>query len=126
MARIRTIKPSFWSDPDVAHLSRDARLLLVGLVSFADDQGWFLAAVNAISGYVFPHDNLPAATVRRWRDAVQKSGVVDIYSVDGCEYGVFPNWSTHQRISRPTDSIHPPPPPQVRSEDLRSGSQGIQ
>ena len=28
MARIRTVKPSFWGSPDTAKLSRDARLLV--------------------------------------------------------------------------------------------------
>lgn len=110
MARIRTIKPTFWSDLAVAHLRRDARLMLVGLISFADDEGRFLASTSAIAGYVFPHDELPLSTIKRWRDEVVKSGVVGIYTVDGCEYGYFPNWDKHQRINRPSPSIYPPPP----------------
>ena len=56
MARIRTIKPSFWGSPTIAPLSRDARLLAIGLMSYADDDGRFLAATNALNGYVFPND----------------------------------------------------------------------
>lgn len=110
MARIRTIKPSFWADEGVAELSRDARLLTIGLISFADDEGRFLASTAAISGYCFPHDDLPAAKVRRWLDEVERVGIVRLYSVNHREYGAFPNWAKHQRINRPTDSLLPEPP----------------
>lgn len=109
MARIRSLKPSFWSDPAVADLSRDERLLLVGLISSADDEGRFLASASAISGYVFPHDNLPPKTIKMWRDHLSCSGIVHIYSVSKREYGLFPNWKKHQRISKPQASIIPAP-----------------
>lgn len=109
MARIRSIKPSFWADPAVAALRREERLMLVGLISFADDEGRFLASTSAIGGYVFPHDELPPKTIRTWRDAIAASGVVTVYVADGCEYGFFPNWKKHQRISKPQPSIIPAP-----------------
>lgn len=110
MARIRSIKPSFWTDPDVAALRRDARLLVVGLISNADDEGRFLATATAIGGMVFPHDELPPATVRKWRDEVAKAGIIEIYRVDGSEYGYFPNWLKHQKVYKPYPSTLPPPP----------------
>lgn len=109
MARIRSLKPSFWSDPAVADLTRDERLLLIGLISSADDEGRFLASTSAISGYVFPHDELPPKTVRTWRDRLAASGIVHIYTVSKREYGLFPKWKKHQRISKPQASIIPAP-----------------
>lgn len=119
MARIRTVKPSFWSDLAVAGLRRDARLMLVGLISFADDEGRFLASPSAIAGYVFPHDDLPLPTIRRWRDEIAKAGIIGLYRVDGCEYGHFPNWGKHQKISHGSPSVHPSPP-----EWFQNGSGG--
>lgn len=110
MARIRTIKPSFWGDHDVAELSRDARLLLIGLISVADDEGRFLASTSAISGYVFPNDDLPPAKVRRWMDEIDATGIVHFYRVGRIEYGVFPKYRKHQRISKPQSSPLPAPP----------------
>lgn len=109
MARIRTVKPSFWSDPDVSSLRRDARLMLIGLISAADDEGRFLASASAIAGFVFPHDDLPLRTIRQWRDEIAQSGVIKLYSDGIGEYGFFPNWSTHQRVNRPTASVMPSP-----------------
>jgi hypothetical protein len=110
MARIRTIKPSFWGDARVAGLSRDERLLMIGLISLADDEGRFLASTTAIGGHVFPHDELAPAAIRRWRDAIAKAGLIELYKVDGREYGWFPNWSKHQKINRAAKSPLPEPP----------------
>lgn len=110
MPRIRTLKPSFWADEAVADLSRDARLVLVGLISSADDEGRFLASHSAIVGYLFPHDDVPQAKLRKWLDEIENTGIVRFYSVNRREYGAFPNWKKHQRINRPQPSALPEPP----------------
>ncbi len=40
MARIRTIKPTFWTDEDMADISEAACLLAIGLLNYADDEGY--------------------------------------------------------------------------------------
>lgn len=109
MARIRTIKPSFWGDESVTAVSRDARLLLVGLISMSDDAGRFLASITAINGYVFPHDELPPGRVRKWLGELEKEGLVHLYTIDGRHYGCFLSWHKHQRINRPQASVLPAP-----------------
>ena len=109
MARIRTIKPSFWGSPTIAPLTRDARLLAIGLMSYADDDGRFLAATNAINGYVFPNDDLPPNKVRRWLGECETTGFVHLYTVDGILYGCIPTWHAHQVINRYTASLLPEP-----------------
>lgn len=110
MARIRSIKPSFWTDHDVAGLRRDARLMALGLISHADDDGRFIATATAIGGNVFPRDEIPPTTIRKWRDEIAKAGLIELYTVDGCEYGWFPKWLKHQKVYKPYPSTLPPPP----------------
>lgn len=109
MARIRTVKPSFWGDADVCRVSRDARLLMIGLISMADDEGRFLGSVAAINGYVYPNDDLASTKVRRWLDELARMKLVHLYSIDGIAYGCFLSWRGHQRISHPQPSPLPPP-----------------
>lgn len=109
MARIRTIKPDTWGSSDIAPLSRDARLLFIGLISMADDDGRFLAAINAINGYVFPNDDLPPAKVRKWLAEIAGVQSIHLYTCDGIAYGVIPNWHKHQVINRYTPSRLPEP-----------------
>jgi len=54
--RIRTLKPEMWADEKIGNLSRDARGLLVGLVTVSDDEGRFRAQTALILGSVFPYD----------------------------------------------------------------------
>lgn len=108
MARIRTIKPSFWEDEKVARLSRDARLLMIGLISAADDQGRFVASPAAILGYIYPHDEISPAQLRRWMAEVGRE-LVTFYEVNGLHYGCHLNWAKHQRISHPQASALPAP-----------------
>ena len=109
--RIRTIKPEFWGSSDTSRLSRDARLLVVGLISMADDDGRFLASPNAIIGHVYPNDdNVSPAQVRKWlTEASERCEPVHLYESDGVRYGVLPNWHKHQRINRYKASTLPAP-----------------
>ena len=127
MPRIRTIKPSFWADEHVAELTRDARLLAIGLISSADDDGRFIASIAAISGYVYPHDDLPPAKVKRWLTEIELAGIVQLYTVHRREYGAFPNWEKHQRVNRPSESLIPPPPtgPSANGFTARSVSPSV-
>jgi hypothetical protein len=110
--RIRTLKPEYWGDAGVAKLSRDARLLLLGLVSLSDDEGRFLASPPSILGYVFPNDDIRPYRLKAWLAEVEKAGLIHLYSVDGIPYGLILGWSegaTAQRINRPHESTLPPP-----------------
>lgn len=110
MARIRTIKPSFWGDDKIVPLSRDARLLAAGLISFADDEGRFIATANAVLGFVFPHDELPDRLFHKWMSEIEGTKFAYRYKVDGRTYGYIPNFRKHQRISHPQASTLPDPP----------------
>ena len=110
MARIRTMKPSFWGSSTIAHLSRDARLLLLGLISNADDDGRFLASAPAILGTVFPNDDdVTPAKVSRWFGELVHVGIVHPYRAGAVRYGVLPTWHEHQVINRYTPSLLPEP-----------------
>ena len=131
MARIRTVKPSFWTSATVAALSREARLLLLGLISNADDDGRFPASVPAILGAVYPYDeDVTPAKLTRWLTELEKVRVVHLYRSGPVRYGVLPSWHEHQVINRHTRSTLPEPdiecvPRPSRSDSMsrsRSGS----
>jgi hypothetical protein len=111
MARIRTIKPAFWGDDKTSQLSRDARLLFVGLISMADDDGRFLASHSAIAGYVFPNDeDITPKRLAAWLDEIASLKLIILYTCGRVRYGTIPKYRRHQRISRPTPSVLPLPP----------------
>jgi hypothetical protein len=108
--RIRTLKPEMWADEKIGALSRDARLLFVGLITMADDAGRFRALPSAILGHTFPYDEDAAKKLDRWMGEIESQGLVHRYTVGTFAYGVLPGWLKHQKINRATESTLPPPP----------------
>ncbi len=115
--RIRTIKPETWQDEKVGQLSRDARLLFIGLITMADDEGRLRAIPSLILGHVYPYDSVPAAKLQRWLCEVEASGLGSRYEVGGVPYFALAGWRKHQKINRPSASKLPPPPHEQVTED---------
>lgn len=107
MARIRSLKPQVWQDERVGQISRDARLLFVGLITLADDEGRFRTLPSVVCGHIFPRDRDAARKLQKWLCELESAGLVQLY---GGEYGWLPKWSSHQRISHPSPSVLPAPP----------------
>lgn len=107
--RIRSIKPEMGQDEKFGQLSRDARLLFVGLISLADDEGRFRALPSVILGHWYPYDSDAARRLQTWLGELQAQRMVVLYEVASVPYGWLPGWH-HQRINRKTDSLLPAPP----------------
>lgn len=112
MTRRRMINPSIWESTKVNALSRDARLLFIGLISNADDDGCFRADVRAIRKAVFGMDDLTVDQVGKWLEEVKAMPTIHFYEAEGEQYGHFKNWRKHQtlREDRRVPSSHPPCP----------------
>ncbi len=110
MARIRTIKPDYWGDPKTARISLPARLLFVGLLTEADDEGRFLASGKKLAGGLFPNDDdVTPKKVMDWLTELERVGFVERYTVEGIAYAHIPAFNDHQRISHPSPSRLPSP-----------------
>lgn len=106
--RIRTIKPEFWVSESIGRLSRDARLLFIGLWSFADDSGRGRGALAAISGALFPYDSDAVKRIESWFLELERENMVRRYKgEDGNCYYDIPKWLNHQKIEKPSKSRFP-------------------
>lgn len=109
MARIRSIKPEFWSSEQVMACSREARLLFVGLWNFVDDEGRISNSAKSIKAQVFPSDeDINSETVRRWLDELSSNELILQYEADGRSYLQVTGWH-HQKIDRKRLSKIPAP-----------------
>lgn len=106
MARIRTIKPDFWTDEKLTECSMSARLLFIGMLNFADDNGNLVASAKKLKMQVFPADNIECQSLL---DELIAQGVVIQYSVSGEEYLHIKGFKKHQVINRPSKSNIPQP-----------------
>lgn len=109
MGRIRTIKPEYWSDERMATVSLEARLLFLGLLNLADDEGRLRGHPALIRGALFPYDDIASGKVDGWLEELAASGRIQRYRVDGESYVWVRNFEKHQKIDRPSPSKLPAP-----------------
>ena len=107
MARIRTIKPEFWSDDKVTSCSPLARLLFIGLWNFADDEGRMDDAPRQIKARVLPSDEATIQGVDALLGELAEAGLIERYGVAGRRYLRVRGWR-HQKISHAAPSRIPP------------------
>lgn len=108
MARIRSIKPEFFTSEQIAECSTSARLLFVGLWCFCDDGGVHPASVKRLKMEVFPGDPIADDDVQRLVDELLQNDLLVEFSAEGQRYWHVPTWEKHQKIDRPTIK-HPRP-----------------
>ena len=101
MARIRTIKPKFWDDSKIGKLSRDARLLYIGLWTFSDDIGVVVGDSVWLKSKVFPYDQIQVQQFEKWIMELVRNGFICLLSYKGERFIYLPNFTRHQVINRP-------------------------
>lgn len=106
MARIRTIKPDFWTDEKLTECSLSARLLFIGLLNFADDNGNLTRSAKKIKMQIFPADVIDCEPLLT---ELTTHGVLIEYSVNGDKYLHIKGFLKHQLINRPSKSNIPAP-----------------
>jgi hypothetical protein len=108
MARIRSIKPEFWSSEQVVECSPIARLLFIGMWNFCDDLGRHPLSVKTIKARIFPSDDISADEVSNLVLELEREGLIEGYLVDGKGYLHITGWH-HQKIDKPQPAKYPGP-----------------
>lgn len=102
MARIRSIKPEFFTSETLASVSRDSRLLFIGLWPIADDYGCLLDIPRRILGDVFPHDkDMTDAQIDAMLSALAAAGLIVRHRLKKMAIIVVCGWDEHQKVDRP-------------------------
>jgi hypothetical protein len=125
MARIRSVKPEFWADEKLANaVSRDGRLLYIGLWNLADEHARLRGAARYIKGQLFPYDDdMTVTVVDALLDDLAAARKVMRYHCDGDAYLFLPNLAKHQRLeAAKVASKLPTPPEKFPDSPLKNGS----
>lgn len=108
MARIRTIKPEFWSDEKLAPMPVATRLLFLALISMADDCGRLIDSVTQIVAFIHPHveeDEAFANVSRETREGLatlaEAGRIVRGMTASGQRVIQIANWTRHQKVDHP-------------------------
>lgn len=123
MARIRTIKPTFFTSEDVSVLPLRARLTWIGLWTHCDDSGRAKDNARLIKAAIWPLDDMSLGQVEEDLSTLADHGRIVRYEVGGQRFLEVTNWSEHQKISRPTPSKIPAPSLNAHGELSEASSQ---
>lgn len=101
MARKRMLTPTIWGDPSFNKLSHSARLLVIGMISHADDYGRERGDSGSLRRNIFGFDEfLPEGVhMATLIDELKKEmgRTVHFYEIKDEEYYHFTNWSKYQK-----------------------------
>lgn len=125
MARIRSIKPEFWDDEEIADLPRDARLLYIGTWNQADEHGRLRGNPKWIKGKIFPYDDdIDADYIDGLLKMLSDMGKVVRYTVAGKAYMYLPNLDRHQRLEASKVPSRLPSPDEADGRPVQVRAQG--
>lgn len=109
MARIRSVKPSFFMSRAVKKLTDKQKLVWQGLWPNADDEGRLLDEPGILVGLLWAL-SVTEPKLDQILDDLHRHGRIIRYVVAGERYIQVTNWKEHQKISKPTPSLIPPVP----------------
>lgn len=101
MARIRTIKPEFFTSEQVMEISPLSRLLFIGIWPFCDDHGVHVASTKTLKAEVFPADDISLSDIENLMSELFSQRLVVEYSANGRNYWHITGWERHQKIEKP-------------------------
>ena len=110
------IDPDIWASEEFAGVTRDARLLCVGMFSNADDYGRIKVTPMWLKMNIFPGDSIEDSTVLAWRGELEQAkdeagkALLALYESSGKVYGFLPGFEKTQHRYKKFEAKYPHPP----------------
>lgn len=123
MARIRSLKPEFWTDEKVVSLSSFARLLFIGMWNFVDDEGRAEFSPARLKMQILPADTVDVAELLA---EIRRECLIEVYVVDGKQYFQVKGFAKHQKVDKRGPSKFPPPPTPPEFPRIPPTDQGME
>lgn len=122
MARIRTIKPEFFTSESILELEPLARLFFISLWCEADREGRLAWKPKTLKYRYLPADD---ADIDKIAESLIANDLIEIYTVDGKEYCQVCNFQNHQVVNnREKDSVLPKPSDACVTRESRVKAEG--
>lgn len=125
MARIRYLKPDFFTDEDLAELPFHTRLFFAGLWCQADKAGRLQDRPKQLKVVIFPYDNVDAEKCLAelaQRKASSRRPFIVRYAVRGQRYIQILTWLRHQKPHHTEAESKLPPVPGEEEQPITDDS----
>ena len=112
MARIRSIKPEFFTSETIAALPLSARLTFIGLWTYVDDNGVGIDNELLVTAAIWPLERDNLETLARTREdlaTLSRECLVSRYQDSRKSYLYVTSWDEHQKVDHPRKPRYPRP-----------------
>lgn len=109
VARKRMIDPHIWEDPSFNNLSFGGRLLFIGMISNADDEGFLRGDKGSLKRLIFGFDEISKEQMDEFLVELSNMKTLHFYVNEGEQYVHLVKWSEYQkqRDDRIQASVYP-------------------
>ena len=114
--RRRMIDPAIWSNDKFGFLSKDARLLFIGMITIADDEGRLKSLPRYLKAKIFPYDEITENEVAKALVEGVEQKLAHSYKNGLCSYCYLCGWHEHQSIRSDIKKISTLPAPKDLQE----------
>ena len=105
----RTIPPDIWTDETFGELEIATKLLLIGLISIADDQGRSKVSIGIVRSKILPFEDFTIDDITEMLDSLHLVGLVIVYEYNEGVYLQIAKWWDWQQLQWAYPSEIPPP-----------------
>jgi len=109
MVKRRMIHSCIWNSDGLEKLTIRQRLLWVGLISIADDQGRGKSKPRIIKNTIFPYDDFSDSEIESDLTEIEGTGMILLYSEDDKWYFQIVKWWAYQKPQWAYPSEYPAP-----------------
>jgi len=109
MARKRMIHRDIWESYEIKQCNFRQRLLFIGLITIADDEGRLKADSGILKGNLFPFDNFSSKTIETDLQFLDSINLIHYYSngTTSNKYVEIITWKKYQKVDHPVESNIP-------------------
>lgn len=104
------IYAKIWTSEQFGKISDKAKLLYIGMITLADDDGRLRGNPLYLRSQIFTYNDMPLDEVKQLRDEIVSTGLINVYTVDNFEYIEHPKWEEYQTIRKDLYSPSSLPP----------------
>lgn len=115
----RMVYTNLWQNAEFSTLPDKAKLLYIGLITVADDDGRLRANSLLLRSQIFPLDEtITQEDVRKWLNLIVRANLIEVYRENNEYFVQHPKWDKHQQIRKDLykSSKLPPNPLRLRNE----------
>jgi hypothetical protein len=109
----RLVTSEIWTNEKFGSLDLMGRLIFIGLITHADDDGRLKGSPNYLKAKIFPYDlDISPPKINEVLERCHELHLITRYNTNGSEYIYLIGWEEHQQIraDRHKPSTLPPPP----------------